>query len=64
MGLDVWADVWADVSTRSFLFLNELLCNGFRLAVTTIALPLFRQPGILAEQAGAGEWRIRLKGLS
>ncbi|MBB5344701.1 hypothetical protein HDF10_002687 [Edaphobacter lichenicola] len=29
-----------------------------------MALPLFRQSGVLAEQAGVKEWRIRWKGLS
>ncbi|MBB5318614.1 hypothetical protein RBB73_18440 [Tunturiibacter empetritectus] len=34
------------------------LCNGLGLWVTTMALPLFRQSGVLAEQAGVKEWRL------
>jgi hypothetical protein len=41
-----------------FVCLMRLFCNGFWFGVTTMALPLFRQSGVLAEQAGVKEWRM------
>ena len=51
------------VSKRRMLFLNELLCNGLPMRITTFALPILAKRVFEADQA-CTEWRIRWKDLS